>query len=51
MAINKLKVLVSHLEYNSIDICYMAVNEHQQKYDIEEKVKFEINNPIFKMKN
>ena len=51
MVIEKIKKLLMHLEYNLVDVCHMAVNEHQQKYDIEEKVKLEINNPVFKMKN
>ena len=50
MIILKLKKLLLHLEYNLIDICYVATNEHQQKYDIQEKVKAEINDPIFNFK-
>ena len=32
----KLKKLLLYLEYNLIDICYVATNEHQKKYEIEE---------------
>ena len=50
MVIAKLKRLLLHLQYNLIDICYVATNEHQQKQEIEEKVKPDINDPIFNFK-
>ena len=50
MVIEKLKRLLLHLQYNVIDICYVATNEHQQKQEIEEKVKPDINDPIFNFK-
>ena len=50
MIILKLKKLFLHLQYNLIDICYVATNEHQQQYDIEKKVKPDIEDPIFNFK-
>ena len=50
MIILKLKKLLLHLQYNLIDVCYVATNEHQEKYDIQEKVKFDINDLIFNFK-
>ena len=50
MVIAKIKRLLLHLQYNVIDICYVATNEHQQKQEIEEKVKPDINDPIFNFK-
>ena len=50
MIVLKLKKLLLHLQYNLIDVCYVATNEHQQKYDIEEKVKPDVEDPIFNFK-
>lgn len=50
MVIEKLKKLLSHLEYGLIDICYVATNEHENKYYIEEQVKPDIHDPIFMIK-
>ena len=50
MVFLKVKKLLLHLQYNLIDICYVATNKHQQKYDIEEQVKFDIHDPIFNIK-
>ena len=50
MVIEKLKKLLLHLQYNLIDICYVATNEHQHKYEIKEKVKPDIDDPIFNFK-
>ena len=50
MVIVKVKKLLLHLQYGLIDICYVATNQHQEKYDIEEKVKADLNDSIFKIK-
>ena len=50
MIILKLEKLILHLQYNLIDVCYVATNEHQQKYDIEEKVKPDVEDSIFNFK-